>query len=127
MKSGGLKAAPAFQDYAADMLADSRFAMMSAAAVGVFYRLKLQAWLDGSVPADVKAVARLVREDAAVVSAIWPEVLPMFEELDGRLIYPPHEEQRAKHAAWRDKSRQGGLASGEARRTKGASTTVQPI
>jgi hypothetical protein len=119
--------APAFQVYARDLLADSRFIVMSQAARGAFFTLILHAWLEGDVPGDAQTAAALLREQARAIERTWPEIVRMFEpRTDGRLVYPPHEEQRANHAAWRAKSRAGGLKSGENRRAKGGSTTGQP-
>jgi hypothetical protein len=120
------KQAPAFQEYAADLLADRRFAAMSLPALGLFYILKLRAWLDGSIPADPRTVAAILKEKPREVEQLWTQILPWFVPSGDELILPQHEEQRAKHAAWREKSSRGGKTSGQARRLKGGSTVVEP-
>jgi hypothetical protein len=122
-----LKTCPAFQIYARDVLADARFVLMSQASRGVFMTLLLHAWLEGSIPSDVRQIAALLRSPLREVQRLWPEVMVMFEDRgDGRLVFPSQEEQRAEQAAWREKSRAGGLKSGESRRMKGGSSLVQP-
>jgi hypothetical protein len=118
--------APAFQCYPRDILADSRFIVMTPASRGVLFTLLLHAWLDGSVPDDPRAVAALLREPAGDIENVWPQIVPWFERRDGRLVYTAHEEQRARHVAWRDKCRKGGRRSGEVRRSKGSSTSDEP-
>jgi hypothetical protein len=117
--------APAFQLYVRDVLADARFVVMDNFEVGVFFRLLLYLWIN-ELPSDLTALASLLHMKPKELDAIWPKLAPMFEVAGTRLLYPPHEQQKAQHAAWREQSRRGGLASGESRRSKGGSTTKQP-
>ena len=119
--------APAFQDYPKDFLSDGRVPGMPLAAVGLFYLLKQRAWLDGTIPNDPTAVARLLGRSVAEVRRLWPDVVPFFQPVDDRLTLPALDEQRQRHAEWREKSIRGGKKSGETRKsTKGGSTTVEP-
>jgi hypothetical protein len=58
--------APAFQFYAADWLADERVKLMSYEEQGVYLFLLCHEWLEGSIPADLTHLARLLHIDDPV-------------------------------------------------------------
>lgn len=55
-----LRKPPAFQMYASDRLADRNFKQMSAAERGVLHSIKLEFWVNGSVPVDLTDLAKVL-------------------------------------------------------------------
>jgi uncharacterized protein YdaU (DUF1376 family) len=93
---------PAFPFYAADFLVDERVTRMTLEECGLHIKLLCRSWLDGSIPADVVEIARLVREPAARVKRLWRAIEPCFEPAqDGRLVQPRLERERSKQAEYR--------------------------
>lgn len=120
--------APAFQFYARDFLTDERVLMMPLEAQGAYVRLLCHQWLEGSIPGDLRRLARLCQVDEGTMSAIWDEVGPCFDSEGDRLFNARLREQRQEREEWVEKCRRGGKASGESRRAKGSSTTPeQPL
>jgi len=60
---------PAYQEYAASMLANNNFRMMSLAARGLLYTLRLEHWIENPLPADPIKLARVLRLDIDIVSS----------------------------------------------------------
>ena len=69
---------PAFQFYPTDWLSDARVQMLSPEAEGCYIRLLCYAWIEGSIPADGVAMARLCKvngqamQDAAALFCPHP-------------------------------------------------------
>lgn len=121
--SDTLHRAPAFQFYADDFLAGTLD--LSQAEVGAYVRLLCHQWNRGSIPVEPEKQQRLAGGSVSV------DVLAKFRLLpDGRLVNERLEQERQKQAAFRQKQREKGLASGKARRKEPdgnhGSTTVQP-
>ncbi len=121
--SDTLHRAPAFQFYADDFLAGTLD--LSQAEVGAYVRLLCHQWNRGSIPVEPEKQHRLAGGSVSV------DVLAKFRLLpDGRLVNERLEQERQKQAAFRQKQREKGLASGKARRKEPdgnhGSTTVQP-
>lgn len=47
---------PAYQEYAADMLSNRHFRMMTLQQRGLLYTLRLECWVNGSVPCDLTSL-----------------------------------------------------------------------
>ena len=108
-----LKPSPAFQFYPADFLADEQVVSMTLAERGLFITLLCHAWREGSIPSDLPAIARLVREPIASIRKLWGGVgLCFFDRGDGRLVHQPLEEIREKQIAYRDRQAQNGRRGG---------------
>lgn len=116
--------APAFQYYPRDVLMDPRVAAMTLAEFGAYWTLMSYVWLEGSLLFDEKLLARLLRVTPEEFHALWPSMKKLFRVKEGKITSPQLNEQRAKQAAWRLKSAEGGRKSGEMRR-KGGSKMVE--
>lgn len=64
---------PAYQEYAASMLANNNFRMMSLAARGLWYTLRLEHWVENPLPADPVKLAKILRLDIDVVKSALQE------------------------------------------------------
>jgi uncharacterized protein YdaU (DUF1376 family) len=115
---------PAFQFYPTDYLASQRVQMMTLEEEGAYIRLLCYCWQHGDIPADPSQAARLIGKGAS--TTLSTTVLAMFNPITGtdRMNHDRLEAERAKQAAWREKSAAGGRKSAQSR--KNASTTLEP-
>lgn len=123
--------APAFQFYANDWLADINVTMMSPAQEGAYIRLLCYAWKDPdcSLPDDDDQLAILSRLGEGWLKGGSTVVRKCFNQSGSRLVHEGLKEIRNKHLEWSNKSREGGIKSGAARRlrsVKGGSQMVEP-
>jgi uncharacterized protein YdaU (DUF1376 family) len=129
------KAAPAFQFYAADYLADEKVQIMTLEDEGCYVRLMAYGWREGSIPEDPEMQARLckgVKPSDLVIGCFKGGVQNGAPE--GRLVHPRLEFERAKQAEWKAKSADGGRKSAHKRKHRkalggeqGGSTTVPRV
>ncbi len=96
--------APAFQFYPKEFLSSSKVIAMTATERGVYITLLSMQWLDGSVPADMSALARLVGMRTSALTKLWKANLSRcFEEHDGRLVNARLEEARQSQTEFRQR------------------------
>lgn len=133
---------PAFQFYANDWLSSTKITLMTPAQEGAYIRLLCYAWNDPdcSIPDDDQQLAVLSRLGEGWFnngSRLVRECFEPHPEKQGRLVNRRLLEERQKQEQWREKSRQGGIQSGQTRRAKpvkritkpalkGGSTTLEP-
>ena len=87
--------APAFQFYANDFM--DATSTWPAIACGLYVRCLCKQWTHGSIPADLKTLARATHCDLAEVQEAWPLVGPKFlDQGDGTLKNSRLEEVRAR-------------------------------
>jgi uncharacterized protein YdaU (DUF1376 family) len=117
------KVSPAFQFYPSDFLVDENVVMMGMAERGVYITLMSYCWREGTIPADVVRLSRFCNLDEQTMAPLWTVVQVCFEqsaEDASRLVHPRLETERAKQAAWREKSALGGRTSrNNARKSSG--------
>jgi hypothetical protein len=70
-------------------------------------------------------MAKWCRLPRAQFRKAWAKVSASFVLRDGRYYHPRLDKERAKQAEWSEKSRKGGIASGQ-HRAKGGSRVVEP-
>lgn len=99
---------------------------------GAFIRLLCHCWIEGSIPNDPELCARLIGKGASTTLAT--KLLPRFEpdpNHPSRLINQRLEREREKQRQWQEKSKLGGIKSGESRKRaselKGGSCLVQTV
>lgn len=111
--------APAFQFYVKEYETDERVKMMDVAHEGCYLRLMCAQWMEGSIPADIPAIARLCRVTPGRMKKLWPALASCFQpHTPGRLINAKLATQRQEYDEWVKKSSAGGKRSGEVRRKK---------
>lgn len=114
---------PAFQFYAKDWLADQRVATLTLEEKGAYIELLASAWVEGSIPADVGAIAALLRIRAAKASKVWTVLSGFFlpaPGMPGRLVNRRLEVERDALDRYRAAQAEKGRRSGEARRNSGS-------
>lgn len=102
---------PAFQFYPKDYLTDTNVIAMSYTERGVYWHLVSICWLEGSLPPETKALARLLGMTPTHFARLWPAIAPCFKaRADGRLLHSRLEKERKAQAEYR-KRQQDAAAS----------------
>lgn len=70
---------PAFQLYPSDFLSDENVVLMSNRGIGCYIKLMCYCWREGSIPADIRKVARLCGETGSDMAELWQEISPCFD------------------------------------------------
>lgn len=101
--------APAFQFYANDFMDATR--LWEANAVGLYVRCLCIQWTHGSIPSDLKILARAVHCDRSELEGCWPELSKKFaEQGDGTLKNKRLEQVRERQKEISDVRSEAGKA-----------------
>lgn len=109
---------PAFMFYASDFAHDQNVELMDVAEVGAYVRLMCSAWTEGSIPSDLKQIARIAKVSPARMLKLWPAIEICWQPLDGdetRLVQKRMERVRAEQQAYRDQKVIAGKAGARAK------------
>jgi hypothetical protein len=88
---------PAFQEYASDWLASRIFRECNLAERGLLMTMRLECWVNKSVPAKPESLARVLGCPLPEIEAAFSVgVRSFFTESDGKLICPELDAYRAK-------------------------------
>jgi uncharacterized protein YdaU (DUF1376 family) len=117
-----MRDAPAFQEYAAAMLANANYRMMTLAERGLLDTLRRECWVNGSLPEDPARLGKMLAFDRAEIAAALPAVMPFFATKGGLIICPELDELRATYSERRERQAAGGKRSAEKR--KGEAATI---
>lgn len=121
---------PAFQWYAADFLSDANVIAMTLEARGAYITLISICWIEGSIPASISRLARLCSVSVEHMNELWEMVGVCFKphpKDESLLIHPRLAKEERKQREWKKKCSQGGVKSGQSRRSraKGSSRVVE--
>lgn len=100
--------APAFQEYAAAMLAKLPFRKMTLHERGLLYTMRLECWVNERLPANHADLAKVLGVPITEIAASLAAVMPFFKGLADSIISPELEDYRAHLADRREKQSQGG-------------------
>lgn len=93
---------PAFQFYPKDFLSDENVMLMSNQELGCYIKLISFCWIEGSIPSDIKNIAKLCGEDASVMSQLWQSIEKCFIAGEkGRLDQPRIKAEKIKQQEYR--------------------------
>ena len=105
---------PAFQEYAANWLGDRKFRRMSLAERGLLFSLRLELWVNKSIPSSITDIAEELRLSAEDVSMAFTDSVRSFlYEDNGLLTCPALEEYRSILSARREALSRGGARGGK--------------
>lgn len=90
------------------MLANNNFRMMSLAARGLWYTLRLEHWVENPLPADPIKLAKILRLDIDVVTRALQEHGDLIVISDGMISIPELDDYRQHLADIRKKQSSGG-------------------
>ena len=120
-----MKKPPAFQFYAKDFLSDMNVVIMTLEERGAYITLLSHLWIQGWLPNGSTKLKRLC-DSPSNWNEIWNNIKHCFYENGTKIYHKRLDEEKEKQRLWREKSRDGGIKSGESRREqkelKGAST-----
>lgn len=106
--------APAYQEYASDMLANRQFRLMDVSQRGLLYTMRLEAWASGPLPTDHEALSRILGIPAVRIKELLPSVLLHFFQINGgQLVCPDLEMYREQQTARKQRIVDGGRAGGQ--------------
>lgn len=100
--------APAYQEYAASMMARTVYRVMSLEGRGLLYTLRLECWVNGSVPADPRTLARVLGYPQEQIEAALPEVLPLMRVAGDAIHCPELDDYRDHLEERRQRQSEGG-------------------
>ena len=100
------------------MMARTAYRVMSLEARGLLYSLRLECWVNGSVPADPRTLARVLGYGVEQIEAALPEVMPLFMTEGGAIRCPELDDYRTHLDDRRMRQSAGGKAG--AAKTNGA-------
>ena len=114
-----IRPAPAFQEYASDMLANSRYRTMSLSERGLLDTMRRECWVNESIPKELQELAAYLGKSHEEVSAnLSIRVLSFFRERHDQLVCP---ELVAYRAGLEEKSKrmsEGGKRGGKSTQNK---------
>ena len=116
---------PAFQFYPDDFLGSPAVAAMTHAEIGVYMLLLCFDWNGNGLPADERAIARMVKIPPRTFAKMWAVIGGQFVERDGRLYNPRLDKERAKQAEWREKSSVGGKRAAASKAAQASAQVVE--
>lgn len=107
--------APAYQEYAANVMATIAYRQMSLTERGLLYTLRLECWVNREMPSDPTKLARVLGQPAEEVNAVLPGVMEFFEVRGSVMVCPELEAYRASLADRRARMVEGGKKSASRR------------
>jgi hypothetical protein len=100
---------PAFQEYAATILSSKSFRVMSLSQRGLLFTMRLECWVNQSIPSLSNELARyLGLNNQEVLDSLSANVISYFNESEGLYICPELEDYRQHIREQREKQRAGG-------------------
>jgi hypothetical protein len=117
---------PAYQEYAASMLANNDFRMMDLAARGLLYTLRLEYWIGNPLPSDSLKLAKILRLDPDSVAIALREIGDLICITDGMINIPELEDYRQHLSGVRKKQSIGGKEGAAIARRNAASRRSPP-
>lgn len=99
---------PAFQEYAAAMMARVEYRVMTLAERGLLYTMRLECWVNRTLPENPAMLSRVIGFDGAQVVSALPSVLPFFTVENGMISCPELDDYRNHIEGIRDRQSAGG-------------------
>lgn len=120
---------PAFQEYAAEMMARVDYRSLSLAERGLLYTMRLECWVNRLLPSDPVVLGKILGFDASQIAAILPNVMLFFGVENGQIFCPELDDYRAHISTIRAKQSDGGkqgaaMTNGKANRPEKPSRSV---
>ena len=99
--------------YVADWRGSETRLTLPSAAKYVYRELLDYCWIEGSIPSDELALARIAAVEIKEFRSVWPLIKAKFMEADGRLTHWRVEEKRPKLQSWANSRVKGGGIGGK--------------
>jgi hypothetical protein len=128
MKSSN-RPAPAYQEYASDILANRTYRAMTLAQRGLWDTIRKECWVNGSVPSSIPELAKYLGLDMNEVTKLMDsKLMACFEKNNADLTCPEIEAYRSKIELQRQSMSNGGRNGGrktQANRRKEGEATLE--
>lgn len=108
--------APAYQEFAASMMAKMAYRQMTLAERGLLYTLRNECWVNRRLPSDPVKLARVLGYQVEDIHSALPGVMEFFEVQGEHLTSPELERYRQYQDARRVRMSEGGKKSADQRR-----------
>jgi len=119
MRKPNLRPAPAFQEYASDLLAKREFRMMTLAERGLLMTMRLECWVNKSVPSSKSELALMLGlSEQEINCQLTSKVLDFFNQVGTNLICTELEDYRQNQEATKVALSEGGRNGGKATQEK---------
>ncbi len=103
--------APAYQEYAADILAQLPFRTISLQDRGLLWTMCMECWVNKQLPNNPEVIARALGLPLDEVVFSLPSVMSFFNIVDDFIVCPELENYRAYIESRKQKQSQGGINS----------------
>lgn len=107
--------APAYQEYAASMMAKLDYRTMTLSERGLLYTMRLECWVNDRLPADPSRLAKVLGCDVKEVAEALPALFAFFVEQDGFYSSPELDSYKLHLADGKKKMSDGGKKSASKR------------
>jgi hypothetical protein len=119
VKKPNSRPAPAYQEYASDMLANREFRLMGLAERGLFWTMRMECWVNKSVPSDWNELAKMFNlNEHAVSTLLSDDLLSFFVCRESSLFCKELEDYRENMQAVRAAQSEGGRNGGRATQSR---------
>lgn len=118
---------PAYQEYAASMIADQRFRAMSLAERGLLYTMRIECWVNHSLPRAPERLAKVLGLDIAELEQCLAAVMTFFTVDRDQIISPDLESYREHLGRIRQKKSEGGKKSAANRRSAKSNESLKSL
>jgi uncharacterized protein YdaU (DUF1376 family) len=121
--------APAYQEYAATMLANRHYRLMSLAERGLLYAMRLECWENKDLPASYSELAKYLGVNESEVSYAFTDRVKAFFKIDGNKLTCPELDSYRQHLNDRKAKQSEGGKKGAAKtnsKFKGSSNPQVP-
>lgn len=88
---------PAYQEYAATILADRNFKLMTLSERGLFYSMRLECWQNSEVPSIENDLAKYLGYDLSEIQQALTSRVKTFFMMNNDLFYSPELENYRQH------------------------------
>ena len=102
---------PAYQEYASSVLSKIQFREMTLAERGLFYTLKLECWVNFSVPKNKVKLCSFLGISLPDLDELLPAVMPFFAEKSDRIFCPELDSYRSHLAQVHEGRKRGAQAT----------------
>jgi hypothetical protein len=100
--------APAYQEYAAAMMARADYRLMTLQQRGLLYSLRLECWVNVFLPSDPHKLAKVLGFDSGDITESLRAVMPFFQTDGKQLFCPELIDYRAHLEARKERMSEGG-------------------
>lgn len=100
--------APAYQEYAASVMAQIAYRTMTLQERGLSYSMRLECWVNGKLPERPALLAKVLGFPEQEIIDTLPAVMPFFSVSEGFIVCPELEDYRKHLLEQKEKKRNGG-------------------